>query len=95
MENKDAYTRKAEARVREWTAEIEKLKAKADQAQADAEIGLEKDIEELYRRRDAVLLKLEGFKNVGGAAWNDLKIGLDNALADLKLGLDNAVAKFK
>jgi hypothetical protein len=95
MENRDAYTKKAEALVKEWTAEMEKLKAKAQQAEADAQIKYEKELDELGRKKKAVEQKIEEVKSSTEAAWTDLKQGLDEAFSDLKLSIDRAWSRFK
>lgn len=43
----DAHKRKGEAKVEQWEAELKKLKAEAKEASADAQIGLEKKMDEL------------------------------------------------
>jgi len=45
MSLKDAYVQKLQAKSDEWHAEIDKLKAKADSAKADAKIEYYKQIE--------------------------------------------------
>ncbi len=36
MSNRDEYIEKAKARLEQWNADIEKMQAKVDEAQADA-----------------------------------------------------------
>jgi hypothetical protein len=47
MNRKEAYQKKLQAQLDEWSAEIDKLKAKADNAEADAQIEYYKQIEAL------------------------------------------------
>lgn len=47
MSKSDAYERKGEAKVEEMEAELKKLKAKSKDASADAQIEMEKKIDEL------------------------------------------------
>ena len=41
MENKDAYIQKLSARLDEWNAEIDKLRAKADKAESNRKFAAE------------------------------------------------------
>lgn len=47
MSEKDAYVEKMKAKLDEWNAEIDKLQAKAKQAEADAEIQYNDEISAL------------------------------------------------
>ncbi len=81
--------------MREWAAEMEKLKAKADQAEAEARIEYRKDIDELGRRKEIVQRKLDEIKSSSDAAWAEIRSGLEQALSDLKSGIEQAVSRFK
>ena len=47
MSMKEAYEQKQQAQLNEWDAQIKKLKAKADMAEADAQFEYYKQIKEL------------------------------------------------
>lgn len=47
MSKSDAYERRGEAKVEQWEAELKKLKAKAKESSADAQIEIEKKMDEL------------------------------------------------
>ena len=47
MTDKEAYLQKLQAKLDEWEADIQVLKAKASGANADAQIQLNKQIREL------------------------------------------------
>lgn len=47
MSNKDAYETKLKAQIDEWSAEIDKLKIRADGAEADAQMSYYKRVDEL------------------------------------------------
>jgi hypothetical protein len=40
MKNKEAYVQKMHAKIDEWNADIDRLKAKADQVEADSSFSL-------------------------------------------------------
>ncbi len=58
MSLKNAYEKKLQAQLDEWNAEIEKLKAKAHKANADAQIEYHKKLEEIKDKREAAKAKL-------------------------------------
>ena len=95
MENKEAYRDKLEAQMREWSAKIDLLKARADQAEAEAKIEYNKRIEDLRQKKEALKAKLDELRNASDAAWQDIKAGTERAAADLKDAVQSALSKFK
>lgn len=53
MSKSDAYQRKGEAKVEQWSAELKKLKAKAKESSADAQIEIEKKMADLKKKIDS------------------------------------------
>lgn len=92
---KEAYLASREAELKEWDAKILQLEAKAEQAQAQVKIQYYEQLELLRTKQTSVREKLHELKQSSGAAWESVKIGLDNAWHDLKGGLTSAAAKFK
>ena len=92
---KEAYLANREAELKEWDAKILQLEAKAEQAQAQVKIHYYEQLESLRAKQVTVREKLHELKQSSGAAWESVKIGLENSWNDLKGGLTNAVAKFK
>jgi len=68
MEKKEAYRNKLEAQMREWSAKIDLLKARADQAEAEAKIEYNKRIEDLRQKKEALKAKLDDLRNASDAA---------------------------
>jgi chromosome segregation ATPase len=95
MENKEAYKDKLEAQMREWSAKIDLLKARADQAEAEAKIEYNKRIEDLRQKKEALQAKLSELQDASDAAWKDIKAGTEKAAADLKDAVQSALSKFK
>ena len=94
MSKKEAYEQKIEARLDEWKAEINQLKAKAQKAEADAQIRYYKQIEDIQAKQEAARKKLRALKNAGEDAWKDLKTGLDDALNRLGDAIKSATSHF-
>lgn len=84
MGMKEAYQEKIEAQLREWTAKINELKAKADGAKADAKIEIQKRIGTLRVKQEEAQAKFQALKQVGTEKWEQLRTGLDKAMDDLK-----------
>ena len=95
MKNKEAYRQKLEAQMREWSAKIDLLKARADQAEAESKIEYSDRIEDLRQRKEALQAKLRELQNASDAAWKDIKVGTERAATDLKDALQSAFSKFK
>ena len=95
MSMKEAYKKKLEAQFDEWKVEIDKLKAKANKAEADAQIKYHKQIENIRTKQEAVQEKLVELKGSGDEAWEDLKAGLDNAMKNLGDAIKTANSRFK
>jgi uncharacterized coiled-coil DUF342 family protein len=95
MSMKEAYVKKLQAQLDEWGAEIDKLKAKANKAQADVQIEYHKQIKELQSMQQAASEKLADLKEAGDDAWEDLKAGTESAWDSLRDALKSASSRFR
>ena len=94
MSEKQAYEKKVRAQYDEWSAEIDKLKAKANNVEADMQLEYEEKIKELRTLQAAAEEKLEELKNSSDDAWEDVKAGLDAAWDSLGNALRSARSRF-
>ncbi len=92
---KDAYQDKMDARLREWQAKIDALKARADQAEAEQKIQYYEEIETLRTKQQKVQQKLEELRSAGASAWEEVKAGVEAAWTDLEDAVQRAADKFK
>lgn len=95
MSMKEAYEQKLQTQLDEWHAEIDKLKAKADSAEADTQLEYYKKIEELRTMHESVTNKLAELKMASDDAWEDVKAGIDSARDSLGIALKSSVSRFK
>ncbi|WP_244155781.1 hypothetical protein [Desulfofustis glycolicus] len=95
MSMKDAYQQKIEAQLDEWKAEIEKMKARAKDADADGQLEYYKQIDELRMKQEAAREKLSELKRAGEDAWEDLKSGMELAWDSLGDAMKSARSRFK
>jgi chromosome segregation ATPase len=91
---KEAYEEKLQVQLDEWSAEIDKLKAKSDGAEADTELEYYKKIEELRTMQEDASNKLAELKSSSDDAWEDLKAGIDSAVDSLGRTLNAASSRF-
>jgi hypothetical protein len=94
-DKRKAYEEKFDAQLKEWSAEIALLKAKADKAKAEAKIEYYKTIETLQARQNAARTKLQELKTAGDDVWEDIKTGTENIWAEVKAAFQNAASRFK
>ena len=94
MSMKEAYEKKLQAQLDEWNTEIDKLKAKADKTEADAQLEYHKQIEELRSMQEAAKSKLAELKEASDDSWEDLKADIDNAWDSLGNALKSATSRF-
>ena len=95
MSTKDAYVQKLHAKLDEWNAQIDKMKAKAHLAEADSRIEYNKRIAELQEQRSETKQKIEALRDAGKSAWGDLKSGVQLAVESMEQALNSAKSRFK
>ena len=94
-DKRKAYEDKLDAQLKEWSAQIALLKAKADNAKADAKIEYHKTIETLQRKQNDAGKKLQELKAAGDEAWGDIKTGAEKVWAEVKAAYHDASSRFK
>lgn len=94
MSLKDAYIDKLKVQLDEWSADIDRLEAKARQADADLRIKYETQLTTLKIKRDEARVKLTELRASAGDAWQELKKGSDEAWEVIKHAVAEARRKF-
>jgi len=92
---KEAYEKKIEAQLKEWNADIDKLQARADSAEADAQLEYYQQIDDLRAKQEEAQTKLDELKEASDDAWEDLKAGVNSARDSLGDGLRSAISRYK
>ncbi|MGB5365094.1 MAG: hypothetical protein WBM75_00550 [Polyangiales bacterium] len=95
MNDKELYQQKMQARLDEWKAQVDKLKAKASGASADAQLDMNKQIRVLERRIEEGKAKLSELTEASEDAWGSIKEGVESAWDSLKSAATDAASKFK
>ena len=94
-EKRKAYEEKFDAQLKEWSAEIALLKAKAGKAKAEVKIEFYKTLETLQGKQDVARTKLKELRSAGDDAWEDVKEGAENVWTEIKAVFQNAASRFK
>ena len=92
---KDAMLEKAEARMKQIDAEVDRLKAKAQEADADRKLELERQLSDLMGKRETFKSRVQDLKNAGEDALSDLSDGFEQAWTTLSDALDSAKTRFQ
>ncbi|WP_020680563.1 hypothetical protein [Marinobacterium rhizophilum] len=95
MSMKEAYEKKMHAQLDEWDAEIRKLKARADKAQADGQLEYYKQIEDLRERQQRAQEKLDELRRASDTAWEDMRAGIESAWDSMAEAMRKASSRFK
>lgn len=94
MSERDLLADKIEAKIKEVNAEIEKLEAKALDAEADSKLAMEEKIAELRVKRDEAKSQLDQFQQSGNDALEDIERGVKGAWQELTSAIDSARDRF-
>ncbi len=94
-DKRKAYEEKFDAQLKEWNAQIALLKAKAENAKADAKVDYYKTIEALEKKQDKAKTMLQELKTAGDEVWEDVKAGAENAWTEFKTAYHEAASKSK
>jgi len=82
MSNFENYKQKFEAQLDAWNADLEKLKAKAKNAEADQKIKYSDEIELMEQKLAKAQKEMKKLNNAGEEAWerfkNDFELAWNN-----------------
>ncbi|MEX1994173.1 MAG: hypothetical protein WD929_05880 [Steroidobacteraceae bacterium] len=95
MNEKELYQQKKQAQLDEWKAVVDKLKAQASGASADAQMELNKQIEALEGKIEEGKTKLAEIADASEDAWESIRDGVESAWDSMKSAFSEAVDKFK
>jgi len=89
------YTEKLEAKLKEWTAQIESLRAKAKGAEMDVRIKYSREIGKLEEKKAVLEKGLRELKKSSDETWEAVKSGTEKAMSDFRQALEGTLSKFK
>ena len=94
-ERRDAYVQKLKAMLDEWNAEIDKMAAKENKADASTKIEYHKKLDKLRVKRDELEARIDAMHKVTDDGWEDLKFDLESSWEALTAGLSIFKSEFK
>lgn len=94
MKTKNEYIEQLAAQLKDWSAEIDLLSAKADAAAASAKLHYVEELDALRAKQQEAHTKLKELQDSGGEGWDALKATADKVWNDLSTGLKEVVSKF-
>lgn len=95
MKSKEEYVRVMQAKLEEWSADIDVLTAKGNEVSAELKRDYAEQVEALKTKQAAARQKIEELQKSGESAWEDLKAGLDLAWTAIGEAVDSAKSRFK
>jgi len=95
MSKKAEYEKKLQTQLEEFSAEIDRLKERADKAEAEAEPWHQKQIEVLQEKHRLAKKKLGELKESSDDAWEDLMVGIASAWDSVAIALKSAQKRFE
>jgi chromosome segregation ATPase len=95
MELQEAYKQKLAAQLKEWSAQLDLLEAKAANAGADVKVKQAQELQALRAKLHGASEKMQALEKASGEAWEQLKGTADQVWEDLKAGFAEVHAKFK
>ncbi|MDZ7801102.1 MAG: hypothetical protein U5K81_09960 [Trueperaceae bacterium] len=95
MDDRTLYQQKMQARLDSMKAEVDRLEAKASEADADAKLELNRRIEALKSRIDDGRSKLTELSQASGDAWESVRKGVDDAMTSLGEAFEGAKDAFR
>lgn len=94
-EKRDANIQNLKAKIDEWNAELERLTAKANQAEGEVKAGYHQQAEELRAKRKGIEQRIEDLKDASDSAWEDLKQGVETSWEKWKESFSRAKNEFE
>jgi phage tail tape-measure protein len=95
MNRKELYVQHLEGKMKEWEAEMDKLSARLDQAEAKNRLELKKRIESIDREKEKVKIRLKELRDSGKDAWEEMRAGVQAAWNELEKSMKNVKDAFQ
>lgn len=88
----DGYEKQLSAQIDEWRAEVEKLRAQANQKEGEVRVRYANQISHLEAHLDKLQDMKKKMKDATDQAWGNIKSSVDQTQKDLKMALDRVVS---
>lgn len=95
MGKREEYIDKLAAQLKEWNAQIDVLKERANKENAETKAKVQARIEELKKEKDQIASNLDALRAESSEAWQAMAEGITNAGKQLKEAFAKALDQFK
>jgi len=92
-DTRELYEQRTAARLDEWQAKMQALKAKTTRVSADAQIGAREQLEKLHDKSDEMKEKLKDLKSKSSDNWEDAKQHLESSMSEFETALKGLISK--
>ena len=92
-QQKDAFQRKAQEELSAIKSQIETLRGKARNVSASTRADLQKSIDELDKKKEAVKDKLDALRDATDTKWHAIKTTVDTAFEEIKGSYQKALSR--
>ena len=94
-QQRQEYTKQAQATLDDLSKKIDQLKEQAKNYKGEALAKIEAGLADLKVKQDQAKQKLQEVGSSTGAAWEQIKTGVDKAVTDLQKAYNEASSYFK
>ena len=94
MDRIESTRQKLSAQLDQWSAEIDRLEAKAREAEADAQLRYMSEVEELRERKEEAIQRLRELSDASERAADDMVAGAERAWKELGESVKAAARRF-
>lgn len=95
MKTKDEYIESLTSELKEWSAQIDLLTAKMEDAADDVKLKYAEELDALRAKQHEAAEKMKELEEASGDAWGAVKTTADKVWNDIRIGVDSIVSKFK
>lgn len=95
MNNREQFIQKMKTQLDKWGIEIDRLSARAEEAQEDAKLKYRAQIEIITRQREAAKLKLHELQSSSEDAWESVRESMESGWESITKSIKDAIARFK
>jgi len=95
MKTKEEYIESLTSELKEWSAQIDLLTAKMEDAADDVKLKYAEELDALRAKQHEAAEKMKELEEASGDAWGAVKTTADKVWNDIRIGVDSIVSKFK
>jgi TolA-binding protein len=94
-QQKQEYSKQAQATLDDLSKKIDQLKEQAKIAKGEALTKIQTSLADLKAKEEQAKQRLQDVRSSTGAAWEQVKTGVDKAIAELQKAYNDASSHFK